>query len=155
VASGTGVCFGNSVDLTCNVGLISDNQDVVIEFTAPSTGVFQVDTNGMVGDTVMGIYDASGSLLGCNDDNDDIGGFHSQITLPLTESTTYLIGIEDWGNDNCATLSWVLNINEVVWIWASTSHDTLHFIQQLSTVYERGLSLKYVFMFDYALYAYK
>jgi hypothetical protein len=114
VINGVGSCYEDDVELTCNnFGSDVDNEEVIIAFTAPYTGTFQFDTNGSVGDTVMAVYDESGSnMIDCDDDNGD--GLDSLLIVSLTECATYLIAIEDFGTDNCENLSWVLNIHEAV-----------------------------------------
>jgi len=61
------------------------------QFTAPVAGLLVVDTFGSDFDTGLAIYTGSCDALTEVACNDDFGGVTSQVTLPTTAGTTYLI----------------------------------------------------------------
>jgi alpha-tubulin suppressor-like RCC1 family protein len=69
------------------------------QFTAPVTGQLIVDTFGSDFDTGLAIYTGSCDALAEVACNDDTGGVTSQVTIPTTAGTTYLIIAGGYGSD--------------------------------------------------------
>jgi hypothetical protein len=81
--------IGTGVPVTVdNTGATGDDQcngvpyaaTIWFSWTAPDPGTPTFDASATFGDTVMGVYAADGSLLGCNDDASTPGGA-SRVTL--------------------------------------------------------------------------
>lgn len=90
----------------------ASERDVYYSWTADCTGDATIDTIGSVltnNDTVLSVYETScgGPELACDD---DIGfpNFLSEVTLPVTSGTTYIIRVAGWDSDECGDI--VLNI---------------------------------------------
>ncbi|MFK7990359.1 MAG: hypothetical protein AB8I08_30335 [Sandaracinaceae bacterium] len=88
---------------------VTGGRDQTFSWTAPSTGMFQIDTNGSSYDTVVYVLDGtcSGSELVCDDDGGD--GLDSLLTLEATAGATYIIVLDTYSG-SVMTGDFVLNI---------------------------------------------
>jgi hypothetical protein len=96
----------NEVDGSCTGGA---GPDVGLTWTAPSNGMFVLDTFGSAFDTVLTVYDGatcSGTELACNDDE---GGAQSEVTLALSAGQTITIVVDGYGG--AASGDFVLHID--------------------------------------------
>ncbi|MCB0969678.1 MAG: hypothetical protein KDB37_22795, partial [Ilumatobacter sp.] len=70
-------------------------------WTAPSTGVVEINTAGSDGDTVVAVYTGGSvgslTLVGANDDGDAVLGRFSRLLVPVTQGTTYRIAVDGAG----------------------------------------------------------
>ncbi len=77
----------------------SGAQDMWVKYVAPDNGVATFSLCGSDFDTVMSVYTGcGGSELACNDDTDSCGS-QSQVIMPVTGGSSYLIRIAGYAGD--------------------------------------------------------
>ncbi|HSA24770.1 MAG TPA: hypothetical protein P5076_25140, partial [Myxococcota bacterium] len=98
-------------DLPCFAGNPPSGPEVCFLWTAPTTGSYMFDTlnSSPVDDTVLGVYDAAGTLLGCNDD--EANSYLSVTGAPTVAGAEYTIVVDSWPGQ---TGAFNLNINELL-----------------------------------------
>jgi hypothetical protein len=90
---------------TCSFG--SGGLDDCYDWAAPADGTFTIDTCGStVGDTVLIVYDDSGTEIGCNDDTCNL---QSSVAVTLTSGQQVTIVVDGFGAGDVG--DYVLNIN--------------------------------------------
>jgi Fibronectin type III domain len=67
-------------------------------WTSPGNGTVEIDTFASAGDTVLAVYsgDSIGSLTQLAQNDDAGSGLQSQVSLPVTEGTTYRIAVDGY-----------------------------------------------------------
>ncbi|HYF14293.1 MAG TPA: S8 family serine peptidase [Phycisphaerales bacterium] len=92
----------------CEAGAAGESYSVFYTYTAPSTGLLSVNTNGSDYDTVLSLYGSCGfflfpsgaylapSVVACDDDGG--AGLQSQlVNIPMYIGQTYKIKVSDYG----------------------------------------------------------
>ena len=92
-------------------GANSGRASIWYRWTAPSTGTLRISTQGSAFDTLLAAYSGDAltglSQLAANDDA--AGGLWSEISVPVTQGTTYRVAVDGWGgNAGATTLGWTL-----------------------------------------------
>jgi hypothetical protein len=102
---GTTIGNANEFALTCASG---NAPDVYFTFTAPSTGLYTLDTSGSSFDTVLGVRSGTcgGASLAC--DNDAGPGTTSLLSVSLSAGQTVIVVVD---GRNGSQGSFVLNVN--------------------------------------------
>jgi hypothetical protein len=99
---GTNANATNSITGTC--GETANAPDVWYRYSAPQTGVMQINTYGSALDTVVSVYDGNcgGALMACNDNagygSPWINGSNSYISRPVIAGQDYLIRVAGFNN---------------------------------------------------------
>jgi hypothetical protein len=90
--------FGNYLRESCNsAASLYGGPEAVLTWTAPSAGIYQLDTNGSTFDTVLAAYKGnpltSCTELGCNDDGATLsnGASAIRITVVVGDSVTLVV----------------------------------------------------------------
>lgn len=89
----------------------SGRASIWYQWTAPSSGNLRLNTQGSSFDTLLAAYTGTQvSALQQLAANDDVpGSLWSEVTVPVTEGTTYRIAVDGWGGyTGATTLSWSL-----------------------------------------------
>ena len=90
-------------------GAASGRASVWYRWTAPSTGTLRLSTQGSSFDTLLAAYTGESvtglSQLAANDDAS--GGLWSEVSVQVTQGTTYRIAVDGWGGYTGTTnLTW-------------------------------------------------
>ncbi|MCB0996818.1 MAG: hypothetical protein KDB21_17110 [Acidimicrobiales bacterium] len=114
-SSSKAVASGGSVEVLATFGSthegsepahagVANGGSVWYSWTAPSTGMAEVNTYGSSYDTVLGVYTGSqvGSLsqVGSNDEADAVLGGFSRLVFPVVQGQTYRVAVD--GHDGGA-----------------------------------------------------
>ncbi|MDD5087918.1 MAG: T9SS type A sorting domain-containing protein [bacterium] len=104
IYSGTTCDMGNDYQFNCEVSYTDLAPDVAYTFIVYSAGQYTFDLCGSSFDTRLGIFDASGNLLCCNDDacghvpspGFEDGPFASKIECCELTEGTYTVVVDGW-----------------------------------------------------------
>ncbi len=113
ITGATGEVMATNVDATKETGELdlagsAGGSSVWWSWTAPASGVVNMDTNGSTFDTIMGAYTGSAHPLTLVVENDDgNSGTSSEIMFTASSGTTYFIVVDGYdGGTGSITLNW-------------------------------------------------
>lgn len=104
ISTGTTVGAGDDLRGSCGG---NGEPDIAVQWTAPETGRWLIDTNGSAFDTLLYVRTAcdAGAQIGCNDDEPVGSGTYSVLTIDAMACETFMIAVDGANGGGAYTLN--------------------------------------------------
>jgi hypothetical protein len=93
---------------TTGPGSIDNNEIDWYAFVAPHTGIYSISSRTPASnlDTVLGLYDATGTLVASNDDIDGAANRDSSVLVFLNQGSSYQFGVSNFSTLTSGAYTW-------------------------------------------------